>query len=59
MAHTEKDDNHPMEETEDSAGKEHLEAFLKKGRWMSRAGRKIVDDSKAGGEKRQRLSSIM
>ena len=51
MAHTGKDDNHPMEEIEDNAGNEHLKAFLKKGKWMSHAGRKIVDDSKAGGEK--------
>ena len=51
MAHIEKDDNHPMEETEDSAGKEHLKDFLKKGRWMSCRGRKIVDDFKAGRRK--------
>ena len=39
MAHTEKDDNHPMEETEDSAGKEHLKDFLKKkeGEWAMEA----------------------
>ena len=50
MAHTEKNDNHPMEETDDSAEKEHLKDFLQKGRWMSHVGRKIEYYSRAGGE---------
>ena len=38
MAHTEKDDNHPMEGTKDSAGKENLKDFLKKeGEWAMEA----------------------
>ena len=38
MAHTMKDDRHPMEGNEDSAGKEHLKDFLKKeGEWVIEA----------------------
>ena len=46
-----------MEETEDSAGKEHLKVVLKKGRCMSCVGRKIVDDSKAGAVEGKKVES--
>ena len=47
MAHTEKNDKHAMEETEDRAAKERPKDFLKIGRRVSRASRKTAYDSKA------------
>ena len=59
MAHAVKDDKKPVEGSENSAGKEHLRDFLKKERRMSRKGRKIKDDSKAGGRKNIRKGRII